>query len=1563
MQNKLKFIILFLLLMVVCSLSFCGIASAASINGTVYDAYDNSTGDYVGEYGDAVPVANATVKLKNNNKILSTTTTNKYGNYVFKNLTKGSYTVEISYRTYQSYKKSVTIGTTSLTVNHTFVPDMAIISYYGASGVDGQQNKMQALESLSCRVYTIDSYNLNHPEDKGRHWMLKYASFILIDMYTQDCAVSVEEVANSPANENHMVAYVFGIYTENFLTKVISSWNFVGGTNENNTYNSLENTYIGSYWQAEVIDDTDVVNENMQNMLDYIFYLLGETDVNPTKEGRTPLLASSSWGIYHPDYGVFGATPTQKEINEWILADPGYNDDGVGGLNWMTNELTAWSEKHNDPNEIFAAFENWYNKSKSKITSSYVIIASYYSGGSLVDAMIKTYEAEGRAVFNLFQSSTTPSISELLLELTVGVNGTGPLSRDVIAVNSLYSWSMDYANMEDGGAIDDFAAMNIEIIRAVNDISEYSYVSEYGPQVEWTYAVTIPEFEGVFGAIPVSYLDSNGNEIPVQEGIDKVIELTNGWANLKEKSNAEKKVAIILYNYPPGKSEIGASYLDIFESLHNLLEAMYDEGYDIGMDKKDIPSAEELYTIIAAFGNKGTWAQGLLDSYVEDNYQSLVANNQLVDLAQYIKWFNELPESLQEELVDQWGTGLGDIMVYDDKYIVIPGIVCGNIFITVQPSRGWEEVDEEDYHSSTLSPHQQYVSFYKWIDQVFGADAMIHLGTHGTLEWLPGRSIGLQADDWSFQLSTIPNIYPYIVSNPGEAMVAKERSFALVISHMTPATVSTGLYGDYVELQSYITNYDNAVKTNSTELIKQYKKKIEEIAIEELGLDGPGKGQDFDDWLEDLHLLLDDLQDDIITLGLHTLGEALEGDELIQETITIASSRTEILNNIKELLYPSLKDVDYYTMIYDSKYDKYNTVIKEKLTYYITALVNGTSLDDLAAKIGITSASALYKNLQLCVETISYLSTNTEIEAIMTALSGGYVTPGLAGDPSYSDVLPTGTNIYSVDTTKVPSEAAWEAAKEIVDQLLVDYYNEHGKFPETVALVMWGTELLRTEGIGTAEFLYLLGVTPTWSATGNGYVTGVALMDLSELTITLDDGTVINRPRIDVYATAVTSNADWIELMVTAVSLVNAADESVDVNYVKKHYAEEPSLDRLFGLEGTVLEGTGISDYLPNTDKWEESTSITTDLAEIYLSRLSYAWTVDEDGHIIVSYNRDTFEYLLSITDLVTQNIDSTWRFLDSDDYYDWFGGLVLVSQYLGGNPDTSVVDIRNQNKIITRTLAEELEFEVRSMLLNPIYQEALLDSASGWLEYASKYENLFAFDLINKGTNGENLISDSVWNLLAGNALGLDINADYKAAAFQNMVGWLITAVRENLWNADSETLTELANKFIESVVQYGVTCCHHTCANLNFNNFVVMSSSLSSDVLQEYANLIKAATGMTLTVSETSSSETSSENTDSSSGDSDSESFNEGYSTADSANGVSTVGEDSSSEDSSGGSQSASSSGSSPAYEINQQNSSSNSSSDSSTPFIAIIGVICLLILVGVGYFKNDIKNLIRK
>ncbi len=564
------------------------------------------------------------------------------------------------------------------------------------------------------------------------------------------------------------------------------------------------------------------------------------------------------------------------------------------------------------------------------------------------------------------------------------------------------------------------------------------------------------------------------------------------------------------------------------------------------------------------------------------------------------------------------------------------------------------------------------------------------------------------------------------------------------------------------------------------------------------------------------------------------------------------------------------------------------------------------------------------------------------MDSIMTALSGGYVKPGLAGDPSYSDVLPTGTSMYSVDSTKMPTEAAWEAAKNIVDQQLKEYYQKHHKFPDLVGLVMWGTEMLRTECISIAQFLYYLGVKPTWSTTGDGTVTGVSLMKLSELTITLDNGKVIHRPRVDVFTTAVTSNSYWIKLMNDAVKLANNAKESTKVNYVKLHYAQHHDLSRIFGLPGAILEGTGISDYLPNTAKWE-NTNVITDLAEIYLFRISNAWDTDKNNQTVVSKDLSTFEYLLKNNDLVTQNIDSTWRLLDSNDYYDWLGGMVLACQYEGGNPDTSVVDIRNKNNIITRTLANELREEVRTNL-NPSYYSPLLDSASGWIEYSNKFENLFGFAMIAKNTDGTSVVSDGLWNMAANTLLGkdFDVNADYKAVGWTNMGGWVLEAAYSGVWtDAPQQTVTQLANKYIEAYIKYGVTCCHHTCANINFNNWLMMSSSLSQSQLQQFADMINAATGQTLTVPGTDTSTESSSNSQSGA-----------------AGAASSVGDDPSNGNPS---QSAGSSGSK-AHEITTQNPNSGSS-NSSTPIIAIIGVICLLGLVGVGYFRENIMNFFKK
>lgn len=1580
MGLKFKKIAVITLLMIFVSLIFINASFAASgyVDVIVKDAH-NSTSNKYSEEGFAVK--NATIKVINkttNNVILSGSTDNN-GKYRIStnNLNPGVYLLNISYSTYLTYSTNLTVNKSSNAgeVKWRFTPDIAFVCYYA-----GHKEKVNSLMNISKRVYYIDSMNYDQ-EKEDKLWLLRYAQFLYLDMYADGSYTFDTRIfSNIPANINYKIAYCFGDYNPDRLKDF--GLNFIGSNSSNNTPHTIENTFIGSYFKSQSSENMnlEILNENMQNLFDYIRYLLEETNTNPTDDNsKTPKL-DSLWGIYHPDYGTWEFRVDQTNIANWIRQNPGYTINTSGNLRWMDEEYISWLSTQNI-SSLYSDFESWYKSIKKNITSNFIVIASYKPGGILVDALIRAYESQGRATFNVFQIEQKPSMATILLNLT------NALTRKIVAINSLYSWSMDYQNMgEDGGAIDEYLGIDVEIIRALNDISEMSYLSDYGPQSEWTYSVTIPSMEGVFGAIAVSYIDSAGKTQIIKAGVDKLVETTQGWANLKEKSNEYKKIAIILYNYPPGKSEIGASYLDVFQSVHDLLEQLYDAGYNIGMNKSEIPTVSRLVALIQDMGNKGTYAQGLLNEYVEKNWDTLMKYGQLVDEIKVGEYLNSLGVDLKEQLLKKWGQNgtMGGVMVYTNKttgkkYIVIPGMMFGNIFLTFQPSRGWDEMKSiEDYHDLTLPPHQQYVTFYKWLGDVFKADAMIHMGTHGTLEFLPGRSLGLQDDDWTFVLSGIPNIYPYIVSNPGEASVAKNRAGALVISHMTPASVISQLYGNYTELNTLIDSYEDAVKFNNS-LAETYKKQILNLS-KSLNIDQPTSNQSFDDWLEDVHHLLEGLDNDIITIGLHTLGYVLTGDEMIQGVITIVSSKSSIYDNIKELLYPNLRNVKYYDMVNgvnSTKYVSQVKIIQNWLTKYVTGLLNGsiTNITQFLEENNISNASGFYNDfynaLVLCNTTIRDIQNNLEWDSIMKALSGEYVLPGLAVDPAYGDSLPTGRNVYFTDATKMPSKAAFETAKEIVDKLIVEYYEAHNKtFPELVGLVMWGTELLRTEGIGMGEFLYLLGVTPVW--TSNGVAKGVELIPLSDLKVTLSNGTTINRPRIDVYASAVTNNANWIKLMVSAVNLAyNASDETTSQNYVKKHFKEYPSLDRIFGLPGAVLEGTGMSNFIPNTNNWQNNTNISATLADIYLSRVSYSWSIDSKGSIVVTSNRGAYEFLLKKTDLITQNVDSTWRFLDSDDYYDWFGGLLGASQYLGGTPDTSIVDIRNKNNLITRNLQEQIDFEIRSTVLNPVYRDALLGTAAGWNFYSSKYQYIFGFNTVASGGNGINLVSSGTWISLGYNLLDSAFNVDsgYKSYSFQSMSGWVLVAAQKGMWSGDAKLLTELANKYLRAAIQYGVACCHHTCANLDFNKWVLQVSSLSNAEKQKYSDILQKATlGGAAYASSTNNGESSSNGGDSqSNGKGSSSSSDMGQISQDtSSNGQ--VGDSSSSKSSKSQSSDASSSSDSSngasgkndgkVSEIsNNQNSSSSSDSSISAAFIA--AVLAIIALFVVGYIRNKKNN----
>ena len=1542
------------------------------INVYVYDSF-NETGKTWTE--DGIKLSGATVKLYDSSDNLISTQTSKNGLATFTGVGSQNYHLELTYLTYNpiilnDINLTGKSGGTLDVKDVMFVPDILLLVDYAS-----HNEKVDLLMNMSRRIAYISTTNF----DESRAWLADFANYIHIDMFAENSAYNrftasylKELLKNSPANIYYRVAYTFGVYSQEILNT--TGMHIVGASESNNYYDTIENTYIGSYFQAEDIKDSDVLVKNMQNYFDYVRHLIEPTKYSdPTLTPDGIPLMSPECGFYHPDLGMYTLVPESDLIHEWITTNPGYTKTQDGSLNWMKENYEYWVEHELNPKQLFARFENDF-EAKFNPDKKLIAIATYYCGGDVVDSLIRSYNVSGRPAFNIFKTSTTPSMSSILNSIT------NSSRLGISLITSLYSWSLSYAN---GSAEPDLSEIDLAVLKGVNEISEYSYNSELGPQIEWTYAVTYPSFEGVYGPVILSYVDGAGKTHVIQTGVDKMVKLSCGWADLKDLENYDKTIAIVLYNYPPGKAEIGASYLNVTQSTYELIVKLYEAGYDTGGDIREKMTPRELEDIIFKMGNKGSWAYGLLKEYVENNYDELVKHNQLISTKDFRNLIKDIPMDLIKNMTDYWGSGLGPSMVYngtDEQYMVVPGIWFGKVFVTFQPSRGWEELKTvENYHDLTLPPTQYYVSYYKWLDKTAKVNAIINMGTHGTLEWLPGTNLGAVAGDWTFELTLNPTLYPYIVSNPGEAMVARDRIAALLITHMTPAMVTSGLYGNYTVLNNYITYYKDQVNLNVTANAEEYKAKIIKLAPSLGFRNFTETNETFQEWLDDLHLYLEAMGDDFISYGLHTLGKILTGDELIEEVITITTSQTKIYNYIMEFLYPQFKGLNFYEDISGNlNYLNQSAAIKQFLRDYVADLVNGSSVSELTQKYGIPEGSSLYNSTLYAEQVILNIQNNNEWNAILTALEGGYVKSGLFADPSYGDSIPTGYDGYASDPTRMPSESAYESAIKIVDLLLSEYYEKHGKWPELTSLILWGTEISRTEGIGVAEFLYFLGCKPVWA--DNGKVIDVEMLPLDKLTVKLANGSVVNRPRIDVFASIVTSNKDWLTWMLKAVKLAAFAEnEDATNNFVKKHYAENPSLDRLFGLPGNVLEGTGMSTLIPNTADWDINT-VNEFAMDVYLSRVSYSWTIDEKGNIVITNQKDNFIYLLNKTDLITQNFDSTWRLFDSDDYYDWFGGLynaanVLKERSGQPRPDTSFVDIRSKNNYIARSYEEEIEFEIRTMLLNPKYYMPLITGGgAGMNSYAARFQNMFGGLTVSN-----NKLDKQLGNQLANELMGMSghIDGATTSAGYQTSLAWMIYLANQGTWAADASTVQKLADEYMKQVLEYGVACCHHTCKNLAFNAELIQMSSLTPAQKQKFAEILAQATNTDPLYQ---APEDTANGANSNQGGSGSgQAGNDGSNAQQLANGTShdkssssdggktAVGADASqsgdaksaADAQSSASSSSSSAGDSgaKAYELSEQSAAkSASATESSMPIFVIIAIIILIAIFLLGYWRND-------
>ena len=638
---------------------------------------------------------------------------------------------------------------------------------------------------------------------------------------------------------------------------------------------------------------------------------------------------------------------------------------------------------------------------------------------------------------------------------------------------------------------------------------------------------------------------------------------------------------------------------------------------------------------------------------------------------------------------------------------------------------------------------------------------------------------------------------------------------------------------------------------------------------------------------------------------------------------------------------------------------------------YSSSLVNGSSAKELNKKFGIPEGSALYNSTLYAEEVIVNIQRNNEWNAILTALNGNYVKAGLFADPSYGDSIPTGYDGFASDPTRMPSLAAYDSAVRIVDMLLANYYEEHGKWPELTSLIMWGTEISRTEGIGIAEFLYLLGCKPVWA--DNGKVVGVEQIPIDDLNVTLNDGSVVNRPRVDVFVSMVTNNKDWITWMLTALNLAaNADGEDENNNYVIKHYNEKPTLDRLFGLPGNVLEGTGMSNLIPNTADWDIST-VNEYATDIYLSRVSYSWTLDDKGNIVVNNQRDVYEYLIEKVDVISQNFDSTWRLFDSDDYYDWFGGLYNAANVLKekaglDKPDTAFFDIRNKNKFVSRTYNEEIDFEIRSMLLNPQYYGALVKTPAGMNSYASKFEHFYASTIMG----GEKL-NKQLGDQLANTIMDINSGVDKAslAAGSQSSMAWMIYMSQQGVWEGDSATVEKLVDTYMQSVIDYGVACCHHTCKNLAWNSQIIQMSSLTPTEKQQFADILAQATNTDPLYKAEQQNDNQGQSGEGDNGNQNADTLtnntSQQKSEGSSSGGKTAFGADpsqnanaKSSSDSQGSQEGSSGEGagdSSNAYEVSKSSASKSvSSAESNMPVFVILIVFMFIAIFLVGYIRNQ-------
>ncbi|MCQ2078563.1 MAG: cobaltochelatase subunit CobN [archaeon] len=1058
---------------------------------------------------------------------------------------------------------------------------------------------------------------------------------------------------------------------------------------------------------------------------------------------------------------------------------------------------------------------------RSRLTVGILFASTLWVYGNLgqIDALTDTLEARGMNTIPVFYSAVSysakdnPGAKPTLLKYFTEDGRTIP---DVLIVVTSFSVLGNSREIKGVGTADVENyyrnILNIPVIHAITVTGDYSDFEndKIGLNKHDISAnVIFPELDGNIIGFPICYTPKKSGmkrAIPIQDRMDRIADLAFNWARLRRIPPSERRIAILMWQSRPNSGCIGsAAGLDTPESVANILKELSGHGYIV----ENVPADGKAFIDEVLDGVTND-----LDSMSAETVRKKAVDT--ISEKDYLEWYRSVPEWDREQMEKDWGEAPGEIMV-DRRRIIVPGIIKGNVFVGYQPLRGLADKMEEGIHDPVVFAQHQYLAYYRWIRDVFKADMILHVGTHGTIEWLPGKNVGMSAKcDPDVVLGGLPNMYYYIVDDPGEGIQCKRRINSVLIGHMPPTMARAGRYREIEEmeipLQDYFRLKTNASRDRLDVLVSQIlecarKNKI----LHDLDLPEDISVRDFEEHIIDLHEYIDEIKDALVRSDLHVLGKVPRDnhfDEMVYSLMRLDNGDIPSLR----LAYSASRGYDFDALLEDPSRilpnGEISSIVTERIDAEVQELIAfarecGYDTDACVQKAG-NPTPELEKSIRYMCEVLApnIMRMTEEIGNTLDGLDGQYVLPGPSGAPTRgnADILPMGRNYYSLDPDTVPNRSSWEIGKRMADQMIDKYTSEKGEFPREVGFIIWATDTMKTGGDDIAYILWLMGVRPVWAGTG-GQVVDLEIVPLEEL----------GRPRVDVSVNITGLFRDTfpnlIDLIDDAVNLVASLDESDEDNCLAANLrkdivegiaegltpdeARRRNAVRIFGAPPGGY-GTGVNKAI-ETGAWKT----VQDLADVYIDWCSNGYSKGNYGQKM----RGEFIRRFSKVGVTVKNMpDREIDLLDCDDVYEYLGGMnAFVRAYGRKDAMTVMGDGSDPKKTKVRTTKDELRLTFRSKVLNPKFINGLKEHGyRGAAEMASLTEFTMAWgatsdvaeDWMYEGLTDKFLLDDDTREWMK----------DVNPYAMMNILNRLQEAIERGLWDASDEYRQKIMELFMET-------------------------------------------------------------------------------------------------------------------------------------------------------------------